>query len=830
MAVRTSSQAGNWSDTATWGGNPAPGDGDRAVIGHAVTIAAATSVTVGTSPPFAPNRTSGEQPTVSNSAGATPTNLATGAYRVRYTNVDSGGKESNVSVAISAVTFTNGVSTPRITLPALPTGVTSRSVYLSDAGGAVGTERLYATGITGTTYEPVSASWGDGTVAFASATPFASASCININAGGTLTVAAGATLVARGDIACNGAPMSMSAGAILELDASASVGTTNTYYRVLLGTDAGTTSLAILTVSGSSESRCAIRSNAGGGNGSFGTIYNSTAGAMTTNSGFGTATYCDFLRLGSSARRAWDIQQFSGTSTITITNCTFNTCGTVYWNYATPNTSNVTLTGNIFTSSSDTTNGNFRILVNAPSTGARVLTDNSFDKLLIFTTTQGATITGNYFGASFSFSSGHATSFSENFLVMNLNSAVPGNVSGNYFFDPMTSGNNVHFISPPGTAIVDWSVTNNIFQHGGHATIGDTGDCISSTPAGANVTITGNIVLFGHSNNCGTGTILTIFTGGTDLGDILIYHNTIFTSLYNLSLNETSVGGNMEAGEVVAKSNLYVKRDSFGTNIEKCHTFGTLAGLPDDFLAAADYNATAGTVATGSDIDNGYHGNFSYSPGANDIALADQAAPGFVDIDRDVAKWGQTFHATDGSNSAAQAILAADPTLIAPMIRWVRRGLIPTNASLHEAAHDGGTIGAVEDGLEISGPSSITENEESTTYTLSKISGLPFDGTEVIGLATTELGSIITVDDTDGTDVTDNDTADVTLTPGNGNQNVYFTITADTVGTENLTCTNDQDWIEPEDTEIEVEEAPVAARRTGTGSMSLAFFEMLIKR
>ena len=48
MAARASTQAGNWSDSATWGGNPAPGVGDTASIGHVVTVDA--NATVGTSP------------------------------------------------------------------------------------------------------------------------------------------------------------------------------------------------------------------------------------------------------------------------------------------------------------------------------------------------------------------------------------------------------------------------------------------------------------------------------------------------------------------------------------------------------------------------------------------------------------------------------------------------------------------------------------------------------------------------------------------------------------------------------------------------------------
>jgi hypothetical protein len=49
MAAFTSTQAGDWSDPATWGGSGPPGDGDTASIGHVVTVD--TNTTVGTSGP-----------------------------------------------------------------------------------------------------------------------------------------------------------------------------------------------------------------------------------------------------------------------------------------------------------------------------------------------------------------------------------------------------------------------------------------------------------------------------------------------------------------------------------------------------------------------------------------------------------------------------------------------------------------------------------------------------------------------------------------------------------------------------------------------------------
>lgn len=47
MAAYTSTQTGNWSDTATWGGSGPPGNGDTATVNHTVTVDVDT--TVGTS-------------------------------------------------------------------------------------------------------------------------------------------------------------------------------------------------------------------------------------------------------------------------------------------------------------------------------------------------------------------------------------------------------------------------------------------------------------------------------------------------------------------------------------------------------------------------------------------------------------------------------------------------------------------------------------------------------------------------------------------------------------------------------------------------------------
>ena len=83
--------------------------------------------------------------------GATGGNLPAGVYFLGYTWVDGAGETKMKEVASSLTVGATNI--PRVTIPALPTGVCSANLYATAAGGASGTETLYATGITGTTFD-----------------------------------------------------------------------------------------------------------------------------------------------------------------------------------------------------------------------------------------------------------------------------------------------------------------------------------------------------------------------------------------------------------------------------------------------------------------------------------------------------------------------------------------------------------------------------------------------------------------------------------------------------------------------------------------------------
>ena len=83
---------------------------------------------------------------VSGSGGQLPA----GTYYCRYSFADpfgetlAGGESAQFTVTAGQV--------PTVTVPALPVGVQAINLYLTQPGGAQGTETLYATGITTTTF------------------------------------------------------------------------------------------------------------------------------------------------------------------------------------------------------------------------------------------------------------------------------------------------------------------------------------------------------------------------------------------------------------------------------------------------------------------------------------------------------------------------------------------------------------------------------------------------------------------------------------------------------------------------------------------------------
>ncbi len=128
------------------------------------------------------NRTT---PSVAATAVATGSGgtLPPGAYYLSYTYVRSGGGETTwgTSRVTSPVTIASGqelvISFNDIQAPGW---ASARNLYLTAAGGAAGTETLYATGITTPSYTAASGSWDNGTTtqSLAAALPTANTTVI----------------------------------------------------------------------------------------------------------------------------------------------------------------------------------------------------------------------------------------------------------------------------------------------------------------------------------------------------------------------------------------------------------------------------------------------------------------------------------------------------------------------------------------------------------------------------------------------------------------------------------------------------------------------------
>lgn len=84
--------------------------------------------------------------------GASGGLLAAGTYYLSYSFVDAFG-ETTIGTSRSALLTVASTNIPRVTVPSLPTGVQSINLYATPAGGAAGSEVLYASGITSTTFD-----------------------------------------------------------------------------------------------------------------------------------------------------------------------------------------------------------------------------------------------------------------------------------------------------------------------------------------------------------------------------------------------------------------------------------------------------------------------------------------------------------------------------------------------------------------------------------------------------------------------------------------------------------------------------------------------------
>jgi hypothetical protein len=374
LAIRTSSQTGN-TNSAPFAFGSAVVAGDQLVVASPHTVTVDSSVALGTSPPQTPTTV----PSIALGTGTTVTSLPSGVYQFRYTYVDSGGKESSPTVNIGSGSVVNGTSKPRVTFPALPSGVSSISLYLSAAGGVAGTETLYASGITTTTTDLISGSWTNGTLSQAASAALPNATAVKVNAGGTLAGSGGSTLTCRGDVVIGNTSGSGTlqgwAGGTLTFDPSAAASPTNAGYVLWFG-DANnfSTNYANLTTSGtSSGSRFTIQT-AAGGNKAARAAFGIGAFGIFTDAIAVNASHVNYTGMGDSTTDA--IPSTPSTSSLTFSDWVIDTCGR--FQVSAGLTGTVTFSGCTAKNSTNATNGVFFTNTAGVATGAKAVSNCIF--------------------------------------------------------------------------------------------------------------------------------------------------------------------------------------------------------------------------------------------------------------------------------------------------------------------------------------------------------------------------------------------------------------------------------------------------------------------
>jgi hypothetical protein len=731
VAIRTSSQTGNTSNSPFAFGT-AVNTGDQLIVSTGHTVTRDAALDLGTSPPQTPITI----PTISLTTATTTTSLPTGIYLIRYVYVDAGGNESHPFISISTGTITNGSSKPRITLPALPSGISSISLYATAAGGAAGTETLYASGITGTTYDMLSASWTNGTTSQAAAAPVPNKAALQINGGGAWVEGHASTLTCRGDlfVGATGGVSSYTgnAGGTLEFDPSSATSPANAAYRLVWGNynNFGSNFSKILTSGTSSGSRYTIQTKSG----SNGKAY-ITPGILAFGVGVDTAyldvSWLDLTRVGTSSVNAMVTAPSSIAMTFKYQGGRWDTCGTL--SPGNPPTNSTVRIRNITTVSTVGLVAAVLCPLNLSGTsaigsGERHIGGCCFDERVLFTAQRDYTVGeivegdgwGNVFYKGCSIIGSAAAAMSRGNLMRLPTTSdeqpiMSATTALNYYLCD-TATLNPHFLGG-GFAATTHAIDRCAFEYTG---ADDNGDCILHLLAAVTYNLTNNVVTLNGNGDGASGTLLTM---GADLASqtVNLLHNTVPSALQaGAQVGEGSP--QPHAGMLGAfKSNLIYRIP--GATGPTTNTLGprklsnsggysdaTMGASGLDIVAStdADYNCGAGVSDnTGTYGVNGYFLRESSPCGSHDVALADAAAVGFIDYTRRLAEWdvslgGSGTRAQKNAHALAELMKRNDAAgyntayTVSALRTYVFGGVAPTNSALRNAGSDGVTIGAVE--------------------------------------------------------------------------------------------------------------------------------------
>lgn len=525
-----------------------------------------------------------------------------------------------------------------------------------------------------------------------------SAPAIALTSGGSLTVASGAlNLQANLQHAASNTTVTFAAGTSLVFQTFSGEN----------GIDFKSNTGCFWYFNGTQSSPCSVSSNTASGAYPAAVVTGFATGA---DAGIITASYTNINTTGK-VNTAWGFGcQLDGSATnvaVSYTNCTFTAsscylmCGdTNNWD------GNITFTNNTFTSSvGESQVGQtgccfFGFLVAATS-GTRTIQYNSFDLPIVGTTCNGFALLDSYCHGAMYFSGTftHASNAIQRCVFINTLGATFACPLQNSATDIYLSTNTLadqHYVSNTAN-VASGAVWSGFVWESlpGTTNLGNTFLAVTPTSASTALTIQNSVVLPG----CGT----------IDLGSAA--QAKMLLSLYHITM--PGGGGANPPGTGSTNQSILLSESGTGTahslaNYKACLiwwptlansnykavTFATGSAAVDQMApTAADYNGSwnvplaipyPSSPVTGGFTGRGYNTVQSAVPGAHDLADTD---PHFVDSTRNLANWGLTIG--QASQSATLAYLAANPSQVINMIRWIRAGFVPQNAVYSNYSYPG---------------------------------------------------------------------------------------------------------------------------------------------
>lgn len=510
-----------------------------------------------------------------------------------------------------------------------------------------------------------------------------------------LLIKAGVTLYTRGDIfLMSGAAsatyrLDVEAGGGIEIDSSQSASPSTTKYKIRPNKGAG--SRGRIRFQGTPTARCFLRSNAGGANGWIDrNAFNDVLEQFD-------ATYTDFTRIGDATNPFWDFLLATVAKVFKATNCVFDACGLLTSGTAVSSGSTIDLSNSTWKNTANATR-----CVQLPdflNSGTKNATGCVFDKD-VFIGDGAYDLSNSYFADSYTIASRTVPAIHSNILLRKTTQPttnLAGDLASSYVLKDGTYGN-PHGVST-GSFNRAFSITDSVFEYTGSD---NAGDFISgNNPATARKhTVSGNILLPLTSDDS-PGKFLSMGGGANISWDV--YHNT-YPSNRSASGREIAVSwGESYAGYAGIFPN-HASNLAWSSTSNRAVLVVRFAGSVQDGATPAGvrnnatWNGYSGTDGTGYDSYSAGTG-WTTAPGTGDVVVTSDP---FLDRTRRLATWdAQLGGPGTVANALAEIAKRNDPTgynpayNIAAAIAWVRDGWRVKDSLLHNAGHDGLTIGAM---------------------------------------------------------------------------------------------------------------------------------------